>query len=297
VALYGGIEAGGTKFVCAVGNGSGELVVERRLPTTTPAVTLRGVIDFFRSCGHAIAALGIAAFGPLDLDSSSPSYGSIVSTPKPSWSGVDLFGQLRSALGVPVTIDTDVNGAALAEQRWGAGAGYASLVYLTVGTGIGGGAVVETRLLHGLAHPEMGHFRVPHDRRRDPFKGICPYHGDCWEGLASGPAMARRWGTPAEELPAGHPAWALEAGYLAAGVATIIGLLSPERVILGGGVMRRAALLSLVRAGVLELLNGYPPQPGSRGSLDDYIVPPALGERAGVLGAIALAQGATGEAR
>jgi fructokinase len=290
--LVGGIEAGGTKFVCAVGTGPDDVRAEVRVPTTTPARTLGLVAAFFleQAARTPLAALGVASFGPLDLDRRSPSFGFITTTPKPGWRGVDVVGPLRTALGVPVTIDTDVNGAALAEQRWGGGRGLGTLIYVTVGTGIGGGAVVDGRPLHGLLHPEMGHVRVPHDRARDPFAGICPAHGDCWEGLATAPAMAARWGGAPETLPDEHPAWALEAHYLALGLANIVLTLSPERVVLGGGVMARIHLYGLVRTGVAELLAGYLASPALAGDLERYIVPPALGDRAGVLGAMALAQ-------
>src|SRR5688500_5656056 len=250
--LVGGIEAGGTKVVCAVGTGPDDVRAEARVPTTTPAETLGRVVAFFaeQAARAPLAALGVACFGPIDLDPRSPTFGWITTTPKPGWRDVDVVGPLRAALRVPVAFDTDVNAAALAEQRWGAGQRLGTLVYVTVGTGIGGGAVVDGRPLHGLVHPEMGHVRVPHDRARDPFDGICPAHGDCWEGLATAPAIAARWGRPPETLPDDHPAWALEARYLALGLANLVLTLSPERVVLGGGVMARAALYPLVRAGV-----------------------------------------------
>ena len=292
--LVSGIEAGGTKFVCAVGTGPDDVRAEARVPTTTPAETLGRVVAFFaeQAARAPLAALGVASFGPVDLDSRSPTFGRITTTPKPGWRDVDLVGPFRSALRVPVAFDTDVNAAALAEHRWGAGRGLGTLLYVTVGTGIGGGAVVDGRPLHGLVHPEMGHVRVPHDRARDPFDGVCPAHGDCWEGLATAPAIAARWGRPPETLPDDHPAWALEVDYLALGLANLVLTLSPERVVLGGGVMARAALYPLVRTGIGELLGGYLASPALAAGLTRYLVPPALGERAGVLGALWLAQGA-----
>jgi fructokinase len=276
---YGGLEAGGTKFVCAAGAGP-EPVAETRITTTTPAETLGHVLAFFRA--HApLTALGIASFGPVDLDPRSPTYGYITTTPKPGWAQTDVVGPLRAALGVPIAFDTDVNAAALAEHRWGAGRNVGSVVYVTVGTGIGGGAVVNGRPVHGLVHPEMGHVRVPHDRTADPFAGACPHHGDCWEGLAAAPALAARWGRPAESLPDDHPAWPMEARYLALGLVNVILTLSPERVVLGGGVMARPGLLDRVRGSVSDLLGGYVRAAD--------IVAPALGERSGVLGALALA--------
>jgi len=293
MTLVGGIEAGGTKFVCAVGSGPDDVRAETRFPTTTPEETIGQAIDFFREQREQhgeLVALGIAAFGPLDPDPASPTYGYITSTPKPGWTNVDFAGPLARALDLPVAFDTDVNGAALAEGRWGAAQGLDTFIYLTIGTGIGGGAMVGGSLLHGLLHPEMGHVRLPHDRQQDPYPGRCPYHGDCLEGLASGPAIAARWGRPAQTLPVDHPAWALEAHYLALGLVNFIVTLSPQRIILGGGVMAQAQLFPLVRRRVLELLNGYVQSPRLLEAIDTYIVPPALGRRAGVLGALALAR-------
>jgi fructokinase len=290
--LLGAIEAGGTKFICALGTETGEIRAQARFPTTTPAETIERAAAFFRAQAHAlegVAAVGVASFGPLDLDPGSPSYGFITSTPKPGWAHTDLVGPIRERLNLPVRLDTDVNAAALAEWRWGCAQGLDSLVYLTVGTGIGGGALVNGRPIHGLLHPEMGHFRLPHDRTADPFPGGCPYHGDCLEGLASGPAIEKRWGIPAERLPAEHPAWALEAHYLALGITAILCTLSPRRVILGGGVMQQAHLFPRIRAEVVSLLNGYLQSPAILDRIEETIVPPALGAQAGILGALALA--------
>lgn len=294
--LVGAVETGGTKLVCAIGTGPKDVRATAEFPTTTPAATLGCAIDFFRAhmSRGPLAAVGIAAFGPLDLDPASATYGSITTTPKPGWAGTDLAGMLRRALGTPVAIDTDVNAAAVGEHRWGAARGLDTFVYLTVGTGIGGGALLNGRPLHGLVHPEMGHIRVPHDRDADPFTGACPYHGDCLEGLASAHAVAQRWGRSPEALPADHPAWALEAHYLALGVVSVISILSPRRVVMGGGLLRQSALLPLVRTKVLRLLNGYVPSAAIGERIDDYVVAPALGGRAGVLGALGLAQDAAG---
>lgn len=288
--LFGGVEAGGTKFVCAVGAGPDDLRAETRFPTTTPAETIRQAIEFFQPYRGRLAALGIASFGPVDLNPQSPTWGYITSTPKPGWANTDLAGPLRRALGVPVGFDTDVNGAALGEHRWGAAQGLDTFIYLTIGTGIGGGAMVGGRLVHGLLHPEMGHIRLPRDPQRDPFPGVCPFHGDCFEGLASGPALEKRWGARAETLPAEHPAWALEAHYIALALTSYICTLSPQRIILGGGVMAQPQLLPQIRAGVQALLNGYIQVPALLDSMETYLTPPALGNRAGVLGALALAQ-------
>jgi fructokinase len=296
--LFGGIEAGGTKFVCAVGTGPDDVRAQTRFPTSTPGETTQRVIEFFREQRAqfgSLTAVGLAAFGPLDLHRASPTYGYITSTPKPGWANTDLVGQLRRALNVPVGFDTDVNAAALGEWRWGAAQGLDTFVYLTVGTGIGGGGMAHGRLMHGLIHPEMGHIPMPHDLQADPFPGSCPFHGDCLEGLASGPAMEKRWGARAETLPGDHPAWRLEAHYLALALWTYICALSPQRLILGGGVMAQARLFPLVRAEVQALLNGYIQAPQIVERIDEYIVPPALGGQAGVLGAIALAQSAASQ--
>ncbi len=287
--MYAGIEAGGTKWVCALGTGPGNILATERFPTTTPAETLSRAIAFFQR--HAgIKALGISSFGPIDLRPDSPTYGYITTTPKAHWANTDIVGPLKRALGVPVSFDTDVNAAALGEHKWGAGQGLDTFVYLTIGTGIGGGALVHGQLLHGLLHPEMGHILIPHDRQRDPFAGVCRWHGDCWEGLASGPAIEKRWGAGGENLPADHPAWALEAHYLAAGLVNIISLLSPQRIILGGGVMHQPQLLALIRAEVKRLLNDYLRVSLITTHIEDYIVPPMLKDQAGVLGALALAE-------
>jgi fructokinase len=283
------VETGGTKVLCAVGTGAHDVHARLRIPTGAPAETLARAVAFFRAQATPVTAIGIASFGPVDLDPRSPTFGFITTTPKPGWAHTDVAGPFRAALGVPVGFDTDVNGAALGEHRWGAAQGVDPFVYVTVGTGIGGGGVVNGRVLHGLVHPEMGHVRLPHDRAADPFPGTCPYHGDCLDGLASGRALRERWGAPAETLPPGHPAWALEVEYLALGLASIIGVLSPKRVVVGGGVMQQPTLLPRVRRRVGELLAGYVRAP--------EILPPALGAEAGVLGALALAHDALARRR
>jgi len=289
--LVGGIEAGGTKFVCTVGRGPDQIQDELRFPTTTPDETLARTVDFFRPWHERspLAALGIGTFGPADVDSASPRFGHITSTPKPGWRNTDFVGPLRDALDVPIAFDTDVNAAALGEYRWGAAQGLDTFVYLTIGTGIGGGGMVGGTLMHGLVHPEMGHMLLPHDRDADPFEGVCPFHGDCWEGLAAGPALEARWGQPGHTLPETHEAWDLEAHYIALGLVNLICALSPERLILGGGVMQQAHLFPRVRTRVQALLNGYVQDPALTKTIDDYIVPPQLGPQAGMLGAIALA--------
>jgi fructokinase len=293
MSLWGGIEAGGTKFVCAVGSGPDDLRVEASFPTTTPGETLARAVGFFQQQqeqGGPLKAIGIGAFGPLDPNPASPTFGHITSTPKPGWAHTDFAGTIGRVLGVPVGFDTDVNAAALGEARWGAAQGLDTFVYLTVGTGIGGGGMVGGRLLHGLIHPEMGHILIPHDRDVDPYPGFCPFHGDCLEGLAAGPAIKDRWGQRGEALPAGHPAWPLEARYLALGLVNFICTFSPQRIILGGGVMQQSHLFPLIRREVQERLNGYLKAPAILDQIETYIVPPGLGRRSGVLGAIALAR-------
>lgn len=288
--LVGGLELGGTKCVCAVGNWPDELAAETTLPTTTLSETLERALAFFVDHGP-VEALGIGTFGPVDLRPTSPGYGTIVTGTKPGWKGARILDPFLE-LEVPLALDTDVNAAALGEYRWGVHGGPAGdpLVYITVGTGIGGGAVVDGRLHHGLWHPEMGHLRVPHDREADPFEGCCPSHGDCLEGLASGPALTRRWGQAAHELPDDHPAWELEAAYLAHGLVAIICILAPRRIILGGGVMGREQLFSLIRGKVGALMGSYLPASELVGDIDAYITAPSLGRRSGVLGALALAR-------
>jgi fructokinase len=287
--LYGGVETGGTWCVCAVGSGPGEIVAETEFPTEEPDATLRRIIDFFTE-QPPVVALGIGAFGPVDLDPNSDTWGHVTTTPKPGWQHVPLAGVLGAELELPVAFDTDVNAAALGERRWGAGRGVDTVCYLTVGTGIGTGLVVDGRPWHGLVHSEAGHMRIPHDRARDPFPGSCPVHGDCWEGLASGAAMRARWQARAEELEGDHPAWALEADYLAVGILNLVLTASPERVIAGGGVLEHGRLLEMVRDRVPRLLAGYLEAPELGKDIGSYLVAPELGDRAGVLGALALAR-------
>ena len=289
---FGAIELGGTKCVAAVGGADGRIVAETRVPTTAVGATLGGLVSFFTTQRDALGpldAIGIGSFGPLDLDPGSPRHGWITTTPKPGWADTDVAGWFRDALGVPVALDTDVNAAALGEWRHGAARGADVVVYVTVGTGIGGGVLVHGQPLHGLVHPEIGHLRIPHDRQADPFDGVCPYHGDCLEGLASGPAMAARWGQPAETLPADHPAWELEARYLGLALHDVVCTVSPQRIVLGGGVMTTATLAARVRRGLAALLGGYVQASAILHAMDHYVVAPGLGSRSGVVGALELA--------
>jgi len=284
--LFGAIEAGGTKFVCVVGGAPQAILASTSIPTTAPTATLSQVITFFQP--YAVRSIGLAAFGPIDLNQESATYGHILSTPKLTWQGCPILDILWTGLKVPIAVDTDVNAAALAEFTYGAGQGCDPLVYLTVGTGIGGGAVIQGRPLHGLLHPEMGHMllaRMPGDTRPSG----CPFHEDCLEGLASGQAIGVRFGAP-ETLSPRHEAWVLEAAYLGQALATIAVILSPQRIIIGGGLMHQPHLLPRIREACAQVLHGYLPRLKTARDFDTYIVPPALGDEAGAMGALYLAQ-------
>jgi fructokinase len=283
-----GIEAGGTKWICAVGHAPDEIDEIVTLPTTTPDDTIARTAAFFAPYGP-LAAVGVGSFGPLDLRPHSPRWGHITTTPKPGWSGTDVAGRLTRALAAPIALDTDVNAAALGEHRYGAARGLSTFCYITVGTGIGGGAYANGGLMHGLVHPEFGHMRVPHDRARDPFDGVCPFHGDCLEGLASGEAIRARWGFAGEGVL--HEAGCeLEAEYLALGLVNVSMVLSPERIVIGGGVLGQPGLLERIRAHARELFAGYLAAPELGERIDEYIVAPGLGDRAGIVGSLALAE-------
>ena len=289
--IFGGVETGGTWVVCALGTGPDDIVAQETFATGEPGPTLERVVAFFER-GPRPAAIGVGSFGPVDLDPGSPTWGHVTSTPKPGWAHTSVAPVLRDRLGIPVHFDTDVTTAALGEHRWGAATDVESVCYLTVGTGIGAGLLIGGRPVHGLIHPEVGHLLIPHDRERDPFAGSCPSHGDCWEGLAAGGAIAARWDADPRELPDDHPAWALEAEYVALGILAIVLVASPERVVVGGGVMDRPGLLAAVGARLVALNAGYLETPMIGDEVGRYVVAPALGDRAGVLGAIALAQAA-----
>jgi fructokinase len=280
----GAIEGGGTKFVCAVGSAAGSTATAT-VPTRDPDATLADIDAFFAAHGP-IAALGIGNFGPLDLDRASPGYGRIGTTTKPGWSGIDLPAHFRALLKVPIEIDTDVNAAALAEARI---AGLDSLAYVTVGTGIGVGIIAGGKPLQGLTHPEGGHIPVRRHPAHEGFAGVCPFHGDCLEGLASGTAIKAAWGGSLSELPAGHPAFEVEAHYLAQACTTLFLLAGPARIVLGGGVMKHEELFAPVRIRTLDLLGGYW-QPAMDGGLVDRIVRPASKESSGLVGAFLLAE-------
>lgn len=290
--LFGGIEAGGTKFVCLIGTGPDDIRAESVFPTTTPSETMGRAVAFFRE--HAadlpLSAVGVGCFGPVDLEPESPSFGHITTTPKSGWAGTDVVGMLRRDLHLPVAFDTDVNASAYAEYLWGGANRLDPAIYVTIGTGIGAGIVSRGMPVHGLVHPEAGHMRIPHDIEMDPFRGACPFHGDCFEGLASGTALSQRWKTPAETLPDAHDAWPLEAHYIGLALTNLILCHSPRRIVVGGGVMQRRLLFPMIQQNVRDLLNGYVNSPAILENIDQYVVPPALAGRAGALGAIALAQ-------
>lgn len=281
----GAIEAGGTKFICGVGNELGEIVDKISFPTEAPEATLAKAIEYFND--KQVEAIGIGSFGPIQMDRQSPQYGYVTTTPKPGWSDFNFLGTMKEAINVPYGWDTDVNAAAFGEVTWGAAKGLDSCAYFTIGTGIGLGVYAEGKLVHGLVHPEGGHIYV---RRHpeDSFVGACPFHGDCLEGLAAGPAIERRWKMKGQELNADHPAWRLEAHYISHAVVNTILMLSPKKIILGGGVMKQDHLFPMIRQEVKKLLNGYVNSEAILTYIDHYIVPPGLGDHAGLCGALAL---------
>jgi fructokinase len=290
--FFGAVEAGGTKFVCAIGDSLGTIHSEERFPTTDPVSTLTAVREFFRERSQQVGKLtgiGVGCFGPIELDKLSAHYGYITRTPKPGWGNTDIVGVLRGEFACPIVFDTDVNAAALAEHRWGAAQDVENLVYLTIGTGVGGGAIVNGAPIHGLLHPEMGHIYP----RRHPldmgFAGVCPFHRDCLEGLASGPAILARTGVSLQELDPAHPQWDIEADYLGQLCASLVVTLSPQRIVMGGGVMSQLRLLPPIRRRLLYWLAGYIDRSEILSNADRYVVPAALGSRAGILGALALA--------
>lgn len=291
--LVAAVEAGGTKMLCVVASGGGEVLAQVRIATGEPDATFAAMAAFFaaeRQKHGPVRAGGIASFGPLDLDRGSPHYGRLTTTPKPGWAGVDMLGQVAGMLDAPVAIDTDVACAALAEARAGAGHGLDRLCYVTVGTGIGVGFFEHGHSVGGAGHPEVGHIRVPRAPGDESFAGVCPYHGDCLEGLASGPALAARWGGGAEHLPEDHVAWHQQAHYIACLCINLTYTARPQRIVLGGGVMERAGLYDRVRTRFAELMGGYAPDRWS-GDPASYIAVPMLREPSpGVAGALMLAQ-------
>ncbi|MFD1706914.1 ROK family protein [Siminovitchia sediminis] len=281
--MLGAIEAGGTKFVCAIATEDGTIIEKVQIPTEIPDTTIPKVLEFFQD--QRISALGIGSFGPLDVHPDSETYGFITSTPKPGWINFPFVKTMKEKLQVPVAFDTDVNAAVWGEFHAGAGKNLNSCLYITVGTGIGAGAVAERKLIHGWSHPEMGHISL---RRHsdDHFPGVCPYHRDCLEGLAAGPAIEKRWGQKGDALPVDHPAWEMEAHYLAQALMQYVLILSPEKIIMGGGVMKQRHLFPLIRSKVEQLAGNFLTLP----AMDTFIVPPALKDDSGAMGAILMAQ-------
>jgi fructokinase len=293
--LIGAVEAGGTKFVCGIGNEKGEVLDRVSFPTENPEKTLARVIEYYRD--KQVVALGIGSFGPINIDRTSPQYGHVTTTPKPGWANYPVLSELKKSFDIPIGWDTDVNAAALGEATWGAAKGLDSCLYYTIGTGVGVGVFAEGRMVHGLVHPEGGHVLT---RRHpdDTYGGKCPYHGDCLEGMAAGPAIEARWKVKGSELPVDHPAWEMEAFYIGQALVSAILLLSPKKIILGGGVMHQLQLFPLIREQVRANLKGYVAAPALEiGGIDEYIVPPALGDNAGLCGSIALGLRAYEEAR
>jgi len=282
---YGALEAGGTKMIVAIGDENGNILERASFPTLSPKETMPQMIDFFK--GKEIASLGIACFGPIDLNKESKTYGYITSTPKLEWRNYDIVGEFQKALGVPVGFDTDVNGSLLGEITWGCARNKTDAIYLTIGTGIGGGVMTNGRLLHGMLHPEMGHIKLALEKD-DTYKGKCPYHGTCFEGLAAGPAIEERWGKKAVELADREEVWELESAYIAQALCSYILTLSPQIIILGGGVMHQMQLFPLIRKKVLEQLGGYINTKEIE-NIDEYIVPASLNDDQGIMGAVKLA--------
>ncbi len=296
--LFGGIEAGGTKFICGISDGE-NLVQRVRIPTTTtPKKTMAKVLDYFKKIHQKtpLSALGICSFGPLDTNPVSPYYGFITTTPKQGWEYFNIVGSIKEVFDLPIGFDTDVDGAVIGEYRWGNGRGCDAVVYWTVGTGIGAGGMLGGRLMRGLIHPETGHIFTPHDKEKDPFEGVCPYHGNCLEGLASGPALQKRCGVKSiMDLPPDDPVWDLEVEYLGYAMVNCIMTMLPQRIILGGGVMQREELLPRIREKTLQNLNGYIRHKNIVNNIDQYIVPAYLRGNQGLFGAFALAENAERE--
>ena len=288
--LFGALEAGGTKMVMAIGDENGRILEQRSIPTTTPEETMPQIIEYFkeRLTEDGIKALGVGAFGPVDVVKGSPTYGHILNTPKLAWKGYDLAGTLEKALGIPVGLDTDVNGSCLGEMTYGCAKGLDTVVYITIGTGIGAGIAVNGKLLHGMLHPEAGHILIAKNSH-DPGRSVCPYHDSCFEGLASGPSIEARWGKKAVELVDNKVVWELESDYIAKGLVNMILTLSPQKIILGGGVMHQEQLFPMIRSKVTTLLNDYYTTKELM-DMENYIVPASLKDNQGIMGAVRLAQ-------
>lgn len=291
--IYGALEAGGTKMVCAIGNEEGKILEQISVPTITPEETMPAITDYFKR--KNIAALGVACFGPICVDKSSPDYGHILKTPKLAWADYDIVGALKEELGVPIGFDTDVNGSLLGEVTWGSAQGLTDVVYITIGTGVGGGILSGGNIVHGMLHPEMGHMDlVP--APGDDYPGKCPFHGNCLEGMAAGPAISDRWGAPGKDLVDRDEVWELESEYIAQAITNLVFILSPQKIILGGGVMHQMQLFPLIREKVLEKINGYIATKELK-DMDSYICPAGLNDDQGIMGAVKLAMNAEQETR
>ena len=286
---YGSLEAGGTKMVCAIGDEQGNILERVSIPTLAPENTMPAILDFFKN--KNISALGIGCFGPVDLDKKSPTYGCITTTPKLAWRNYDIVGVCEQELGVPVGFDTDVNGSALGEATWGCTKDLDNSIYITVGTGIGVGVIIDRKPYHGMLHPEGGHIFLARHPQDPMERGVCPYHELCLEGLASGPSIQARWGKPGVELADRKEVWELEAYYLAQAICSYIMILSPERIIIGGGVAHQEQMMPMIRAEVLRQMGGYIAAKGMQ-DLENYIVLPSLNDNQGILGALKLAMDA-----
>ncbi len=284
--LFGALEAGGTKMVCAVGDETGTILERISIPTKTPEETIPAILEFFRE--KSIMALGIGAFGPVDVKEGSETYGYILDTPKLSWKGFDLVGSIQKELNIPIGLDTDVNCACLGEVTFGCAKGLDTVIYITIGTGVGVGISINNKLHHGMLHPEAGHILLSR-HSEDDYKGKCPYHENCLEGLASGPALEERWGKPAYELTEEAKVWELEAYYIAQALVNFILTIMPEKIILGGGVMHQQQMMQLIRSNVTKLLGGYIKTKEMR-DMDDYIVPFSLNDNQAILGCFELAK-------
>lgn len=294
---FGGIEGGGTWFRCLIANGPDDIYLQESFRTLDSGETLQKVSEFFLKAQDEveIEAIGVGCFGPLVLDKNSENFGMIEFSRHDSWNEVNLFKEFSKRIGLPIFLDTDVNAAVLGEYLWGAGQGLDNFVYLTIGTGIGGGAIVDGKIHHGIQHPEMGHMLIAHDINEDDFEGGCNFHGYCFEGLASGTALRRRWGIPAEEIPADHEAWDFEAKYLATGIFNIFLVLGPQRVALGGSVMKASGLIEKIREKIGGIAKGYILKEQNLKNIEEMLTLPELGEYSGRFGSVALAIVGCGE--
>lgn len=291
--IFGAVELGGTKITVIAAINLKTIISKKVFPTLSPKETLQDIIEFFKSVligdTYKYEAIGVGSFGPLDLNPESRTYGYITSTPKQGWQFINIKKEIESTLNTVVYLETDVNASALGEFFLYPENKIKNLVYITIGTGIGAGIIINGKIVHGMVHPEFGHIRIPHDYRQDPFPGICPFHRDCFEGLASGPAMTERWQQPPEKLPTDHIAWELEAEYIAYAIANLICTISPEIIVFGGGVMQRPLLLKMIQSKTRCVLSGYIKSKSLDENISDYIVTPRLKEDSGILGALSMA--------